>query len=903
MGRLFYQFPGIIAEALLDEILDPLVYYTFQSQHLLASLNVDESGALAGYTFEDFSQDDYFVDLLTTRDELNASLTDARAAIGALKETNSRIEVSRAVFEQANAQLQKEIENRKRIEAAMQLAVDFQKKVLSTAATAIFTVDDRRRITSVNEELCQIMGYEKEELVGKNCSTLMSGDCRVSCDFFGVGEPGRISRKRCTFRTREGRRITVLKNADVVRNEAGSVIGAVESFVDVTHLIDACEKAEAAGRAKCEFLANMSHEIRTPMNGIIGMTDLALGTDLSSEQREYLDMARESAESLLRLLGDILDFSKIEAGKLEFERIEFSLRRSVGQTLKMLGVRASKKGLALACRIPHDVPDAFVGDPQRLRQVIVNLVGNAIKFTDMGEILIEVTALEQENKVENEGEFLLHFAVSDTGIGVPQEKQAEIFEGFSQADGSMTRRYGGTGLGLSISSQLVQLRKGRLWVERTPGSGRSGSTFHFTTLLETGKENWMKAVPENTAELAGMRVLIVDDNSTSRCILEEMVAGWGIVPTVVESAQAGLAALWSSCASAQRFDFLLLDSAMPEMDGFSLAERIRQNQEFADLRIVMLAPAGQDCQGERCRELGIDGTLTKPVMAPDLLSIVLRGPDNQREEPSPSTAADRVECPDGLRLLLVEDNLVNQRLALHILEKKNTVVVAGNGCEAVAAFDDGRFDMILMDVQMPEMNGFEATRIIREREKEIGGRMPILAMTAHAMKGDQEMCLEAGMDGYVSKPIKSDELFREMGRLVKANCASGEVPDAAETCAVIPVAQVYDRAVALEQVDGDEEFLCELAGVFLDNCPQLIAEINGALETGNCEVLQRAAHTVKGSVGTFCAGPVHDAALKLELIAREEKLDRAPEAFKELEARLAELLPVLTALAAEVPSQ
>ena len=660
-----------------------------------------------------------------------------------------------------------DIRERKRADKNLEERTAFLNALIENSPLAIVAVGTENRVEFCNSAFERLFQYRLEEILGCEIDRLITPPAQLeeANEYSEQTESGRLVHGTAVRRRKDGTLVDVelygvpLKIGDRIAGVYGLYQDITERKQAERDLHKAKEAAEAASRAKSQFLANMSHEIRTPMNGILGMTDLTLDTVLTPEQSEYLGMVRTSADALLTIINDVLDFSKIEAGKLDLDPISFRLRESLAQTMKALGFRAHQKGLELTCDIHPEVPDLVVADPGRLRQIIVNLVGNAVKFTEQGEVGLKVAL---ESRTDQQAQ--LHFVVRDTGIGIAREKQEVVFEAFSQADASMTRRFGGTGLGLSISSRLVKMMGGRIWLESELGRG---SCFHFTTRV--GVAAGASAEPIEQADLAGTRVLVVDDNLTNRSILGRMLEGWGMKPALVECGAEALK-LIRNADPLRPFRLILADLYMPGMDGFTLVEQIRHHVDLRQTSIMMLTSAGQRGDGARCRELGIAAYLIKPITQAELLDAILRilsRKERQVEEPHLVTRHWLREERRSLRVLLAEDNTVNQMLASRLLEKRgHTVAVASDGRAALKTLEKQPFDVVLMDVQMPEMDGFEATAAIRAREHGTGTHVPIIAMTAHAVTGDRERCLAAGMDGYLSKPVEAKELFAAIEGLV-----------------------------------------------------------------------------------------------------------------------------------------
>ena len=649
-------------------------------------------------------------------------------------------------------------------------------------------------------------------------------------------------------------------------------------------LAKAMAAAESANRAKSDFLANMSHEIRTPLNAIIGMTELVLREPLKARQREFLRMVLESGEALLDVINDVLDFSKVEAGKLELEPLPFRLRDCLEDIVRSLAHRARQADLEVGCDIQPNVPDRLIGDAGRLRQVVINLIGNALKFTEQGEIVLGVRLLAATtHDVE------LEFSVRDTGIGIPETELARVFEAFEQVDTTLTRRYGGTGLGLSICRRLTELMGGRIWADSCPGEG---SVFYFTAKFPLATHEQLPAAGL-PSELKGTRVLVVDDNATTRRVLTEMLRAWEMTPTVVAHARAAIDQLRDGHVHGCPYHLLITDVNMPDVDGFTLVETLREDHPAADLPVILLTSIHVPNEAEQCERLHVSAQVAKPVKQSDLLDAITGSLMRESGE-SPRAATTTAGAPAGLhrlRILLAEDSLMNQKLALGLLAGDHDVELAHNGQQAVDWLARARFDVVLMDVQMPVMDGLEATRVIRARERSTGTHVPIVAMTAHAMKGDRERCLAAGMDQYVSKPVRAARLYEVLAEVVLGRTLTGDADqrDPAED----RQEQLVDWSEALHCVNGNRKLLRDIVEAFLDEAPRLLGTMRTAIERQDAKTLQRVAHTLKGSTRYFGAARVSEMALRLETMGERGDCLAAHEHLSDLEGEMARLTPVL----------
>ena len=763
--------------SLIVIVLSMLATYLVSSR--LLRLITEPILHLAGIAAKVTSEENYALRAVASGDDevgrlvaaFNKMLERIQERDEALQHANDGLELR---VEARTQELQEEVQERVKAEESLSAERMVLRALIDNVPDYIYVKDAECRFLVANLAVAKQMGAKSpEELIGKTDFDFYPPD--LAKTFFD--DEQRVIRSGQAEINREESALDPLGNVTQVmttqvplHDKNGRVTGLAGIGRDITHLKrvqaemqKAREAAEAASRAKSEFLANMSHEIRTPLNGVMGMTDLALGTPLTAEQREYLETVKMSGDSLLTVINDILDFSKIEAGKIDLDAIDFNLRDWLESTLKTMALRADEKGLELLCEIAPEVPEAVRGDSSRLRQVIVNLVGNAVKFTESGEVVVKVQVNSKAGK-----EHVLGFTVADTGIGIPRAKLDLIFDPFSQADSSTTRKYGGTGLGLTISARLVGMMGGKISVVSEEGRG---SQFHFTVNVSATDAKEIKigttAPPEM---LRDVRVLVVDDNATNRRILEGMLLRWQMQPKSVGGGNTALTELAAAREAGQPYQLILTDMNMPDMDGFELVEAIRRRPELSTATIMMLTSSGHRGDAARCQELGVAAYLLKPIRQSELREAIARvlgarPHDGAIPLITRYSVKDEREPGSSLKILLAEDNAVNQRLAVRLLEKRgHRVAVAGTGVEALRALEKEAFDLVFMDVQMPEMDGLEATAAIRAKESVTGGHQQVVALTAHAMKGDRENCLAGGMDDYLSKPIRPAELDQVLER-------------------------------------------------------------------------------------------------------------------------------------------
>ena len=803
-----------------------------------------------------------------------------------------------AQLEAATKKLEQEIADRKHTEEVLEQEQYLLHTLMDNLPDAIYFKDTGSRFLRISKALAKLFGLnDPAEAAGKTDFDFFTEEHAQQArtdeeDLMRTEKPVLGKEEKETWP--DGHITWASTSKLPLRDKGGRIIGTFGVSRDVTQrkqaeeaLQTAKEAAEAANQAKSAFLANMSHEIRTPLNAVIGMTELVLDSDLTPEQRDFLTVVAESGESLLAVINDILDFSKIESGKLVLDRVVFDLSEGLGDMMKSLAMRAHRQGLELACHIHPDVPGVVVGDPGRLRQVVLNLVGNAIKFTPKGEVVLDV---ERQSLSEDEVE--LHFAVRDTGIGIPEDKRDAIFGVFEQADTSTTRRFGGTGLGLAISSKLVDLMGGRIWLESKVGHG---STFHFNARFGVVADA-LEDRPAPPEILDGMRVLVVDDNATNRRILEEMLGNWTMRPDSAAGTEEALAMLHQVRAAGDPFRLVLTDANMPLSDGFDLAEKIRDDAELDSTVIMMLTSGDHPGNAKRCEQLGISAYLRKPVKQSELFDAILLalGITAAEKVDTDSQTAERFKRLGPLRILLAEDSLVNQKLAISLLERHGcTVVAAENGREAVAVWESQDFDLVLMDVQMPDMDGLEATAAIRAKERRSKAHIPIIAMTAHALKGDRGRCLEAGMDEYIAKPIRAKRLCDTIERVLgMAGTPLSPTPET-ELPETDDEGETWDWSRIIRGVEGNHDVLRGIVEASLDESPRLIEEIRQAIRNGDAAAVQRSAHTLMASARFFGIRRLSDSVRRLEDMGKEENLDGAEESLAITEQETAQLTPIL----------
>ncbi len=791
------------------------------------------------------------------------------------------------------------INQRKFAEAAMRQSEEKYRTIIESIEDGYYEFNQEGRLTFCNSSLGRILGQPQQNLIGQDIHAILEPEYgqKMMQAFYDVfhNQTAHTNELEWSFVQRDRTRKYLETTLSLVIDTKGDVTGFRGLLRDVTRrkLAEAMYqeklRAESASRSKSEFLANMSHEIRTPLNSIIGLIELTLDSDLSDDQREDLEVVISAAYALLSLINDILDFSKIEAGKLELEYIPFNLPEFIGESLRILAAKAHEKHLELAYRVDPAVPDIVVGDPSRVRQIILNLVGNAIKFTDQGEIVVTVEA-----ERGNQNPYHLAFNVRDTGIGIPKEKQEAIFGAFSQADGSTTRKYGGTGLGLAVSKQLVSLMNGRIWIESPVSVGHllskndemgPGSAFHFNAHFRKAPKETQTAAAMPDINVKAKKVLVVDDNFSNLEITMELMESWEMVPIGTTSAQKAKEIIMDAQKSGSPYEIILIDSDMPEVDGLSLVKWLGKQKDL-DIKTILMLTSLRDRQQVNLEDLKISSVITKPVRPSDLLDAIIKAiiqPEGQIQGEM-QVAEPETAHPDlALSILVAEDTPFNQKFISRLLDKWGyTTKIVGNGHKAVAAVSQDSYDIILMDVQMPEMDGFEATAKIRELEAQKGTHTPIIAMTAHAMKGDRERCLEAGMDDYVPKPISAEALANAIRNLIKDK----PEPHKKEAAVGENTQPFFDKDALLKAFDDDWDFLREVIDMFVADYPDMLKDINAAIESNDAPGLQRTAHALKGMLGNFQVESSAQKAYLLEKMGSEGQLDNAADIYAQLSAEL-----------------
>ncbi|MCX5811055.1 MAG: response regulator [Proteobacteria bacterium] len=789
----------------------------------------------------------------------------------------------------------RDITERKRAEDKLNEQINFLQTLIDDVPNPIFYKDLNGLYLGCNKAFEEYRGIKKEELIGKTLMELNYTEEEVSLHFASdmelINNHGQKT-YRSNFADQNGINREIIIKKGTFTNSDGVVAGIVGIVMDITEqkqaeevMKKAMEDSDAANKAKSDFLANMSHEIRTPMNAIIGMTNLLLDAELTQGQRELLEITKTSADALLKIINDILDFSKIEAGKMDFEKIDFDLCITIEDTIDTLAVKANEKGLELVCLINPDVPSLLLGDPGRLRQILLNIIGNSIKFTEKGEVSVIVDLV-----YENEVSAAPRFSITDTGPGIPEDKLEKLFKSFSQIDSSRTRRYGGTGLGLVISKNLVEIMGGNIGVKSEEGKG---STFWFTAVFD----KQLRTVPDmftKPVDKTDQRILIVDDNKTNCYVLSKMLDSWGFKHDKAEGAREALDKLFHGIKQNDPFTIAILDMNMPEMDGETLGKMIKNDINLSNTILIMLSSFGKRGDVNRMKEIGFSAFLTKPVKGSQLydclLSVIQEGrvePDKRRIVTRFSIAEDRKR---KMHILVAEDNKPNQKLLFMILAKMGYEVdIVNNGREAVQSLQHHKYDIVFMDVHMPEMDGFEATRIIRENEKGSDRHTPIIAITADAMSEDKERCIKAGMDDYISKPVFQEKIIEAIKKIVfnKEECTAKMS---------VSNKSIFDMDALMKRLDIDEKLVREIMDVYLNDTPIQLSRLKDFFEKGDLLLIQRCAHSIKGASANFCVGTINKTAQDIELAAKQGKLETIKPLIDTVEDQFGELKDMLTGI-------